>query len=668
MSPEYGSQGQDHEDLQVRKVSIKEQRHEGGSPRLVSPRNDAIHPRRGGQPEVPEPRRARRRMYGGGHPTTMNNYVKISMFILFILNWMVVVQSTKPTLGQQGPRCFLAVSQRRGWWNTRAKHTSGHKPRIRGDARGVHTKTTGTQIDDTYRRLVLYEQNTKNKPPRNHPSADVPRPAYFWTTEPQRLCQALRPPATLGFLTHLGINAHTRDLTHGPQPKHQTKATKAPPNQQESRSGITIPWTVQNSSITTKFGVRLATINKEHIQSTMKHPHAKTKTHCDNTNTPTCSNTSAPPKITRSGQIIPTLKHDIMNNSQIRQILYKKHSENLSASLRSNKTKHGSDKTHDQSVLAAPTKLTLCRQPKRPEPWTIIIHHGGSAQWQLPCTNQIATARRHPDKTKLSLSSETIMADQFSTLMNNAITSLRNSKKRRGDEETDDESSESNAMETENKQEQDNSVAETGESEGGSQTGIRPSDVPSPQTGEGTKVQLAFGTIESTIVSPSNSQTLAMPDPGQEVILANELGTRARWYSETWDTPMPDPQALAPDTDLTVLRTDITEANIDDVILAKRLRAHKEALAYLEPALMDWDDRLKATATIIRAALATHEEIVHRKAATLETMKLELSTIPPRFHAPLNLKASSNGRALWHWQAPRRVRYCAKELSHCNNG
>jgi hypothetical protein len=147
VSPEYGRQGQDHEDLQVRKVSIQGQRHEGGLPRLVSPSNDAIHPRRGGQPEVPEPRRARRRMYGRGYPTTMCNYVKISLFILVLLNWMAVVQSTKPTPGQQGPRCFLAVPQRRGWWNTKEKHKSGHKTRIREEARGAHTKTTGTQID-----------------------------------------------------------------------------------------------------------------------------------------------------------------------------------------------------------------------------------------------------------------------------------------------------------------------------------------------------------------------------------------------------------------------------------------------------------------------------------------------------------------------------------------
>ena len=81
--------------------------------------------------------------------------------------------------------------------------------------------------------------------------------------------------------------------------------------------------------------------------------------------------------------------------------------------------------------------------------------------------------------------------------------------------------------------------------------------------------------------------------------------------------------------DLAVLRTSITEANIDDAILAKRLRAHKESLAYLEPALMDWDDRLKATATIFSTALTTHEDIVRRKAAALEAMKLELSTISP---------------------------------------
>ena len=71
----------------------------------------------------------------------------------------------------------------------------------------------------------------------------------------------------------------------------------------------------------------------------------------------------------------------------------------------------------------------------------------------------------------------------------------------------------------------------------------------------------------------------------------------------------------------------ITEANTDDAILANRLRAHKESLEYLEPALMDWDERLKATATIVSTALTTHEDIVRRKAAALEAMKLELSTI-----------------------------------------
>ena len=71
----------------------------------------------------------------------------------------------------------------------------------------------------------------------------------------------------------------------------------------------------------------------------------------------------------------------------------------------------------------------------------------------------------------------------------------------------------------------------------------------------------------------------------------------------------------------------ITEANTDDAILANRLRAHKEALEYLEPALMDWDERLKATATVVCTALITHEVIVRRKAAALETMNNELSDI-----------------------------------------
>ena len=151
--------------------------------------------------------------------------------------------------------------------------------------------------------------------------------------------QALRPPATLALSTHPSTDTHTRDLTHGQKPKHQTKATKAPLNQKDSRSGIVISWTVHNSTITPKFDLRLTTIYTEHMQSTMKGHHTKTKAHRDNTNTSTCLNKSAPPKITRSGPMIPLLKHEITNNSRIQRILYQKHCVKLSASLRRNKPK-----------------------------------------------------------------------------------------------------------------------------------------------------------------------------------------------------------------------------------------------------------------------------------------------------------------------------------------
>ena len=44
VSPEYASQEEDHEALQVSKVSTTEQRHKGGEPGLVSPTNDATLP------------------------------------------------------------------------------------------------------------------------------------------------------------------------------------------------------------------------------------------------------------------------------------------------------------------------------------------------------------------------------------------------------------------------------------------------------------------------------------------------------------------------------------------------------------------------------------------------------------------------------------------------
>ena len=161
--------------------------------------NDASQPRRVGQPGVPEPRWARRTKYGRGNPIKKYNSIhKWRIFIWVILIWMAAAQSSKPTPIQRGPRCFLAVPQRRGWWNTKARHTSGYKPQIRArEAGGAHAKTTGTQLN-ICRRLLLYELNTKNNPPRNHPLADVSRPACLWAPEPSNMCQVLRPPVGTG--------------------------------------------------------------------------------------------------------------------------------------------------------------------------------------------------------------------------------------------------------------------------------------------------------------------------------------------------------------------------------------------------------------------------------------------------------------------------------------
>ena len=176
---------------------------------------------------------------------------------------------------------------------------------------------------------------------------------------------------------------------------------------------------------------------------------------------------------------------------------------------------------HDQTIAATSKKPVSCRQPKRPKPWTIKIHNGGSAQWQLPCTNQITTARRHADKTKLPLSSETIMADQFSNLMNQAITSLRNTKKRRGDDDTDDDSNESEEMETESKKNQD---------EPRSRKQVCPKAVPRrglvrvmslhPRRGKGQKYKWPLAITKSQLFQLSNSQSCYAGswqenDPGQ---------------------------------------------------------------------------------------------------------------------------------------------------------
>ena len=82
------------------------------------------------------------------------------------------------------------------------------------------------------------------------------------------------------------------------------------------------------------------------------------------------------------------------------------------------------------------------------------------------------------------------MSEQFASLMNQAITSIRNTKKRRGHEETDSDSNESGDMDMETKKNQDeNSGAESGMTEGVPQTGVRSSDVPLPQTGKGRKYE-----------------------------------------------------------------------------------------------------------------------------------------------------------------------------------
>jgi hypothetical protein len=139
----------------------------------------------------------------------------------------------------------------------------------------------------------------------------------------------------------------------------------------------------------------------------MNGPSTKIKAYRDDTNDSICINKSAPPKTMKNGPMKPILIHEITNNSLIQKILYQKQSTKPSARLRRNTPNHGFNKTHDQRSLTAPTKLTLCRQTKRQNPWTLIGHNGGSAQGQHMCANQITTARRHVDTTKLPLSTET---------------------------------------------------------------------------------------------------------------------------------------------------------------------------------------------------------------------------------------------------------------------
>jgi hypothetical protein len=63
----------------------------------------------------------------------------------------------------------------------------------------------------------------------------------------------------------------------------------------------------------------------------------------------------------------------------------------------------------------------------------------------------------------------------------------------------------------------------------------------------------------------------------------------------------------------------------DDATLATQLRAHKEVLEYLEPEVLDWNDRLLATATAVNLGLETYEDILRRKTVALGTMRNELT-------------------------------------------
>jgi hypothetical protein len=90
-------------------------------------------------------------------------------------------------------------------------------------------------------------------------------------------------------------------------------------------------------------------------------------------------------------------------------------------------------------------KLTLCRQPKRPKPWTLSGHNGGSAQGQVMSVNQIpnssSTACRPSRKNKLSL---TTMAELFTESMQQAIEKSKKRPKRNcAEQDTDDESGDS---------------------------------------------------------------------------------------------------------------------------------------------------------------------------------------------------------------------------------
>ena len=188
VSPKYGSQAEDQRTSLVSKVSdTRTTIHKGELPGQGSPTDDAALPSWECLPEYPTPSWGRGRMHEGGNPMRHNVYIGNKWcnhhthkpwILVITLLMMICIVTAQP---RREPQCFLAVHNRRGWWNTRV-HSRPISPRT------VNTSTlANTRRGHPRSNVAAYTLINTARSHRDHPITVTHRLAHMGSEWPPPL-------------------------------------------------------------------------------------------------------------------------------------------------------------------------------------------------------------------------------------------------------------------------------------------------------------------------------------------------------------------------------------------------------------------------------------------------------------------------------------------------
>ena len=448
VSPKYGGQAEDQRTSLVSEVSdTRTTIHKGELPGQVSPTNDAALPSWECLPEYPTPSWGRGRMYEGGNPMRHNVYIgnkwcnhhthKPWILVLTLLTMMCIV-TAQP---RSEPQCFLAVHNRRGWWNTRV-HSRPISPRT------VNASTLATTRRGHPRsNVAAYTLINTARSHRGHPITVTHRLAHIGSEW---------PPPLLG-QGHSSQNASVLQVPRRGQPRatyrryhNQTNHTGSPgagitsgPTTSTIHFELEQPAAAQIRGTRQVLGLHirktktLRTQTFSHIYWAI-HQTGSLATSCDPTDATTAYFTTNVESQPKPNIDTPKSKETYEGNDKAKN--YTQSDSLTEAKARAKGT--GSTSAHKRAAhieLASPNYDQVLRHKSG----LTQRQKGEYAQRQTQRTNQIerVTATAPRQSRELKLSSQEM---DFRETMESEISMLRKRKDRTGSEDTASDSSEDN--------------------------------------------------------------------------------------------------------------------------------------------------------------------------------------------------------------------------------